>query len=146
MKGGQNRLPRVVKERRGTLEKSREHPQAPRPKAAKVPAPPKGTPRAQKRIWVELAEQVNAIGSYSRSDFSAFKLLVAAIFLVEVGGKDLPAHALVTAMRGASSQLQRFGLDPASRSRVAGAAPPAADEAEEFFGLVAIPGGKAAGE
>ena len=148
MRGGHNRIPKGVKEKRGTLKKAREaSPNAPDLPTGKVPDPPKGLDAGEQLVWRELAVQVEALGCYTASDYSAFKLLVRMYALTDAGPGDAAPSAYAKIAQTAVGLLARFGLDPASRGRVPR---PEAEKAEatdeqKMFGgaLTALQGGKA---
>lgn len=148
MRGGHNRLPKSLKAQRGTLKKSREaSPDAPDLPVGQVPAPPDDLGAREKRVWEELAAQVEALGVYTVSDYTAFKLLVRLTALADEGPGELAPSAYARIAQTAVGMLGRFGLDPASRGRVP--RPAAEEEAENeeqaMFGggLKPIDGGKA---
>jgi hypothetical protein len=144
MRGGHNRLPRAVKAKRGTLKKARETaPQAPDLPPGNVPPPPADLAAAEVAVWRELATQVEALGCYTSSDYSAFKLMVRMYALTDAGPGDAAPSAYAKIAQTAVGLLARFGLDPASRGRVPrpDAEKPSADEESAMFGV--INGGKA---
>lgn len=148
MRGGHNRLPRAIKAKRGTLKRSREaSPAAPDLPPGRVPDPPDDLYPAERVLWRTLAEQVEAIGCYTASDYSAFRLLVRMVALVDAGPGEMAPSAYARIAQTAVGMLGRFGLDPASRGRVPRpeAEKSAADDEAAMFGapLTAIPGGKA---
>ncbi len=149
MKGGHNRVPDSVKALRGTKRRDRSNPTAPEVEIEQVPPAPRGMTREQKAVWGELAHQVNGLGVYARSNFTAFRLMVESVTEARHPDPRDPATARVKLLQVAAGMLQRFGLDPSSRSRVSVVAPQAKDEAAGFlFGegrppLKAVPGGKA---
>ena len=120
-RGGHNRLPAAVKEARGTLRRSRENPDAPEVEAGHPPRPPRHLPEAERRVWRELARQVgpDGVGTYSPAFFSAFRLTVKTLALVDAAGLDTPPTALARLVQAASGMLGRLGLDPASVGKVA---------------------------
>lgn len=147
MRGGHNRIPKSVKAARGTLKKAREtSPNAPDLPPGKVPAPPDDLGARERRVWRELAEQVELLGVYTASDYTAFKLLVRLTSIADEGPGDLAPSAYARIAQTAVGMLGRFGLDPASRGRVPrpDAEKKVADEEAAMFGggLTALPGGK----
>ncbi|MGC3997492.1 MAG: hypothetical protein QM767_08350 [Anaeromyxobacter sp.] len=129
------RLPRRVKELRGTLHPEREPKNPATLPGCRVPAPPRGMSAAMRRVWRELAAQVDAIGCYGPSDYTSFRLLVHAVHTVDSLGDDVADSPRFRFMAAASAMLQRFGLDPASRSRVERSVPgstAAVDPDDEF--------------
>lgn len=117
-RGGQNRLPRKVKELRGTLKRHREVASAPVAAPSVVPPPPKKMKASEKAIWAELAQQVQSMGCYSDSNYSGFKLLVRTVWMAEEADDYMPPTARVRLVQAANSALCAFGLTPASRSKV----------------------------
>lgn len=156
MKGGQNRVPAAVKKLRGTQRKDRMKRGSKLVSPKLVPPPPRGLSKVEQRVWRELAPQVEHLGVFARSDFTAFRLLVETV--AEMRSPDFKKEkgtARVRMRQVASTLLQSFGLNPASRDRLnvqpparplepedpeAPAAPP---EDTPLFGLRVVP--KAAG-
>lgn len=135
------RLPRRVKEARGTLKKSREVARPPEPPAGKIPDPPRGLKKREAEVWRELSGEVEALKTYSVSDYTAFRLLVATITEADDAPADMAPTAKAALLRIASSMLGAFGLTPGSRGKVERLTDDVPDELKEF-GLRAIPGGK----
>jgi phage terminase small subunit len=131
MKGGHNKLPDAIKEIRGTAQKIRLNPKAPKLRRARVPSPPAGLSRAERAMWRELTPQVEALGIYTVAHYTAFRLLVRMV--AEAMNPDLADHARVRVQQAASALLQRFGLDPASIGRVTAVETEADDDAEGFL-------------
>ena len=84
-RGGHNRRTIAAKAAAGTLDVWRERQQREKAAAAaklqskhgtKVPPPPKGTPARVRAAWLDLAKQVDAVGSYTAQAASAFHALV----------------------------------------------------------------------
>jgi hypothetical protein len=71
-------------------------------------------------VWRELARQVgpDGVGTYSPAFFSAFRLTVKTLALVDAAGPDMPPTALARLVQASSSMLGRLGLDPASVGKV----------------------------
>jgi len=118
MRGGHNRKPTALKAMAGTLDARRVNTGEPVLDRAVVPPPPKSLGPGERAIWVELAAQVDATGCYTFSDYTSFRLAVKSVAMADSDLSDMPATAAVRLMQVASSFLQRFGLDPASRARV----------------------------
>ncbi len=131
---GRPRLPARVKELRGTLHPEREPKNPARSAGSRVPAPPRGMSEGMRRVWLELAQQVDALGVYTASDFTSFRLMVRSVCEADNIPDDAPHSARVRYIAAASAALQKFGLDPASRSRVESMKPAegAADPDDEF--------------
>lgn len=157
MKGGHNRAPRALKKLRGT-ERADRRPKRSAPASPKsVPTPPRGLTVVEKRVWKELAPQVEYIGVYGKSDLTSFRLLVQIVAKTRGKGFDnIAPTAQVRMLQAAASALQNFGLSPASRDRVGGQLcagdgpdlPPEEKPAEEetpLFGLRVVPKAAAAG-
>lgn len=147
-RGGHNRLPKSVKAARGTLKKAREtSPNAPDLPPGCVPDPPAELDAREAQVWRELKAQVELLGVYTGSDYTAFKLLVRLTALADSGPGDLAPSAYARIAQTAVGMLGRFGLDPASRGRVPRPEAEQKSENEEAAmfggGLVAVPGGKA---
>ena len=119
-RGGGNRLPDSLKAARGTLRPCRTNPRAPKAEAGVPPRPPRHLPDAERAVWRELARQVGpeGVGTYSPAFFSAFRLTVRTLALVDAAGPDTPPTALSRLVQAASGMLGRLGLDPASVGRV----------------------------
>jgi phage terminase small subunit len=140
-----SRLPRSVKVLRGTLRAHRDNPAAPIIRVGKVPPPPKRLSATQRRIWLELTEELDTLSVYAPSDRTAFELLVTMLALVADAPADTPATATARLLQAAAAQLGRFGLDPASRDRVTAIHDPGTSAEADLFGaprLVTPPGGK----
>jgi hypothetical protein len=134
-----------VKRLRGALRSSRAHLPSPRAHPCPVPPPPASLPAAERKVWRELAPQVAPV--YCATDYTALRLTVKVVALAMGAGDEMPATARVRLLTTASACLSRFGLDPASRLRVAPTAPPNADrdEAAAFIfgsGLQVVPGAR----
>lgn len=143
MRGGSNRLPRAVKAARGTLRKHRENANAPQLDPSEVPRPPRRLNAIERSIWRELKPQIDRLGVYDPSCFTALRLLVQTLALVESDDseKKMPATARVRLAQVAAGMMTRFGLDPSSRDRVSTRHREEDDEEERMFGLRAVPGG-----
>lgn len=151
MKGGQNKAPAALKALRGTTRKDRTNRRAPLVSPKIVPKPPYGLKPIEKRVWRELAPQVEHLGVFTKSDLTAFRLLVQVVAKTRGKAFDLESGtAQVRMLQVASSLIQSFGLNPASRERVA-VQPPAAPldapsgetaaapEQTPLFGLRVVP-------
>lgn len=143
-KGGHNRLPRSVKEAHGTIRKGRENASAPAPPSSRVPPAPRTLSKSERAVWEELAREVDFLGTYCESDLTTFRMMATVVAQVGEGPGDMAASPYSSLVRTAHTLLRSFGLDPASRGRVAsGKHQGDGDDAERFFRLV--PGGKGAG-
>lgn len=84
----------------------------PRLPPSSAPRPPKGLALAEREAWLELAAQVEALGTYDPSRFSAFRLTVKALALVYAAPPKLKATSMRGLISNASAMVARFGLDP----------------------------------
>jgi phage terminase small subunit len=96
-------------------------------------------------MWNELKPQVDSLRIYTRSSETAFRSLVAAAAMTRHRA-DYSFREFLDALRITSSLLSRFGLDPASRSKVS-VVETGKDEAADFMfdgapQLTAVAGGK----
>ena len=144
MRGGQNRLPDEVKAKRGTKQKCRTNAAAPKTSTCTVPPAPRSMTREQRVVWAELAEQVDDLGVYTKSNLTAFRLMVEVVTEARHPDPRDPATARVRLAQVAAGLLQRFGLDPGSRGRVSVVKAPEGDRAEaQLFGpLKVVTGGQ----
>ncbi|BDG04992.1 hypothetical protein [Anaeromyxobacter oryzae] len=128
------RVPSRVKKLRGTYRADRSSRNEPTPAASRVPPPPTGESAAFKRNWRELARQVDALSVFTETDYTAFRLLVRAVTLIDDLPPLAPPSAVARLVQNASGMLSRFGLDPASRGRVESVKPAtgALDPDDEF--------------
>jgi hypothetical protein len=119
MKGGHNKKPSSQKKLEGTDRKDRKKNHRPALPPGKVPPPPRGYDATQRATWRELALQVEALGNYSASRYTAFRLMVETVALTrrKEAGTFAPT-AIARVLQSASSQLAHFGLDPASEDKV----------------------------
>ncbi len=140
-RGGHNRLPESLKRERGTAKKSRTNPKAPRLELTPVPPPPPDLSRHERLMWMELAPQIDALRIYTASSETALRALVAALALVRfrAGSERERLRAWTTVL----AMLARFGLDPASRDRVAVVAQDDSpgDEKVPIYGIRGVIGG-----
>ncbi len=144
-RGGHNRKPREQKALSGTLRKGREAAFAPQVDPCKVPEPPRSLKPAERVLWRELAAEVEALGVYSSSDRTTFRLLVKTVAMAEdVSDAYMPPTARVRLVQAANSLLSAFGLSPASRGKVNAASKKKQDTAAELLGFSpkVIAGGK----
>lgn len=139
MKGGHNRLPDHVKQAQGTYRPGRAAAPSPVPAGA-VPAPPRGLSRTEKRLWLELAPQVDAMGCYTPSCYTAFRVMVRSLGMVE-DGRDLAPSAVARLIQTATAQLGAFGLNPASAGKVGIPRPAEREGHLEEFSLRVLRGG-----
>jgi phage terminase small subunit len=133
MRGGNNRKPDAVKELEGTSRKDRRMEGAPQLPSVLVPPPPKGMKQKERAAWLELAPQIDALGVYAVSDRTALRLLCKCLAMVDDAETAESPTALVRMAQVAAGLLQRFGLDPASRSKVAATPPKKADDIGDFL-------------
>lgn len=135
---GRPPIPRAVKEAQGTLNGTRERRVQERVQAGvmstefvSVPPPPEDWEEYEKNAWNELKAQVDAIGTYSKSDATAFMMLAAlwakfqmsradGVFDTDDGGQRRVIKSSTLAMLASkiTMGLTHFGLTPASRTRV----------------------------
>lgn len=119
MKGGHNRLPGAVKKLRGTTDARTMRKKRALVPPKLVPPPPRGLSRVEQRVWRELAPQVEHLGVFGVSDFTAFRQLVETVAETRTPEfKKEKGTARVRMRQVASTLLQNFGLTPASRDRV----------------------------
>ena len=143
-RGGNNRKPRALKKRQGTLQPCRDNPRAPKVEPGKVPPPQKGMTAIQKAVWRELATQAETLGAYAPSHFTAFRLMVEAVAETRRPDPRDPPTVRSRNRQIASALLQRFGLDPVSQERVSVPVKPDDDTHQFLFGeqpLKVIDGG-----
>ena len=133
MRGGHNRLPDEAKALRGTLRKPSPTVDA-SGSAEPVPLPGREVTGLERRVWRELACEVEAAGTYRASNATAFRMMVRVVALAESWAITRPAAAtaVVRLAQVAAGLLAAFGLTPASRSRVP-ALPTRRDERREFL-------------
>ncbi len=112
------RLPREVKQRRGTHRPGRDHPAAPVLPPRSVPPPPKRMNARERAVWAELAVQVEANRTFTASTLTSFTLLVKAVTLAYGVAPDMPPSAGAKYVSAATALLRDFGLSPASADRV----------------------------
>jgi len=86
-----------------------------RANAAEVPAPPKDLRRAEVAVWRELAEQINAVGSYTPQSLSAFRALV--VVTARIRDRATSPTSIPSLSTTQARYLASFGLDPATRAR-----------------------------
>jgi len=115
--GGHNRLPDHVAAQRGT-DRREPKPRDPPPPPGKVPAPPAAFKGPLRRVWRELASQVEEVGSYTTASRSGFGLMVRAVAAVEEAPADCAPTAYAQLQRAAAGWLERFGLTPGTRAKV----------------------------
>lgn len=141
MRGGGNRRPDSMKRLAGTCRPDRAAKPGPLGPCA-VPPPPKSCTATERRVWNELRPQVSELRVYTPACFTAMKLLVRSLALVE-DGRDLAPSGVARLVQSAAQQLAAFGLTPAAAGRVAGAWTPEDDvERGLFRPLSVVPGGK----
>ena len=88
------------------------------------------------------AEQVDDLGVYTKSNLTAFRLMVEVVTEARHPDPRDPATARVRLAQVAAGLLQRFGLDPGSRGRVSVVKAAAGDAAEDqLFGPLKVVGG-----
>jgi phage terminase small subunit len=132
------RISRKAKQLRGTFRADREAANPPKPEASPVPPAPESLSETEQKVWGELAPQVELLGTYTPACFTAFRVLVRVVALLDGAPPDMAASALVRLAQVASSLLARFGLDPMSAERVEAA--PRPDEDEDDFSEFLSPG------
>ncbi len=130
--GGHNRFPGKIAAQRGTERRAdRARPGVgAAPGRSPVPKPPRTVKGVERRVWLEMAEQVNLVDSYNPACFTQFRMMVKTGTALEIMDpmKTKPtAYAqLQRAMRG---WLASFGLTAAEQ-----AAPPAPGQSADRFG------------
>jgi hypothetical protein len=102
---------------------------APKPKPARPPRPPKSLAGVEREAWLELSREVEIRGTYTAADLSAFRLAALALASAYAAGPEVKASTRRGLYECASKLLGRFGLDPISRAQVD--APPEPDEASD---------------
>ena len=112
------RLPKSVKQLRGTARKCRERPGAAEVDPCAVPPPPRGLPPAEREVWLELAPQVEHLRCYDQSGFTAYRLLVRLVTAALYGPENEPPSARSRNLQAANAALAAWGLRPADRERV----------------------------
>lgn len=117
------RLPKEVKQRRGTYRRSREKPKerSEKPSAPEVKAPIVRDLTAQERaILSRLEAECEAIG-VDHKPFGLAKVQLARMLAeAENASTDDPATARVRLYQACHTALAAFGLMPAARDKVAG--------------------------
>ncbi len=140
-RGGKNRKTAEEKRLAGTYRRDRDPSAGQGPEAASsVPPPPRGLAALDRRVWRELAAQVNERGSYTATRRTAFALMVTAVARLQ-GAKREPAYAFEKLLRAAGDALVQFGIAP-----VRAELPPPRRQPNELdeFTLRALPGGRGA--
>jgi len=75
MAGGRPRKPTIIKFRQGTLRRSRQAKNEPEPEVlTKIPNPPRGLPRAGRRLWKRQAAELVPLGVLTTVDLEAFEI------------------------------------------------------------------------
>jgi len=112
-----------VKKLRGTFQKSRSNPLAPKVEATDIGPPPDDLAADEAAIWFELAEVVNPLRIAGKPDRPIFALTVGALALAARTKKDRRASAnqKIRTSQAAAALLREFGLSPTSRARVSSA-------------------------
>jgi len=88
------------------------------------------------------AEQVDDLGVYTKSNLTAFRLMVEVVTEARHPDPRDPATARVRLAQVAAGLLHCFGLDPGSRGRVSVVKAAAGDAAEDqLFGPLKVVGG-----
>lgn len=85
---------------------------APARKPTRPPRPPEGLPDVERDAWLELAGQVARARTYDATRYSAFRLMVKSLALVNAAPLDLKPTSMRGLIESASKMLARFGLDP----------------------------------
>jgi hypothetical protein len=132
------RIPRRLKEMRGTLRKDRDNPNAPKLKPGRVPPPPKSL-RSRERA-IELAEEVEYLGIYTPAFLTAFKLMVRVLAVAEDPAVMKVPTAHVRALQAAASLMCASGWIPSLRR----ASEREAERARSLRGFFVRPGLQAA--
>jgi len=125
-----------VKKLRGTFQKSRSNPRAPKPEPVTIGPPPPELADDEAEVWTGLAAALNPLHVVGAGDLVAFGLAVSAVTLAKRTTADPKASAnqKIRASAAAGSWLARFGLVPDARTKVS-AAPvtKAVDPIDEFL-------------
>jgi len=127
------RLPKSVKQLRGTARKCRERPGAAEVDPCAVPPPPRGLPPAEREVWLELAPQVEYLRCYDASGVTAYRLLVRLVTAALYGPENEPPSARSRNLQAANAALSAWGLRPADRERVSSAPRGEPSGLEEFL-------------
>jgi hypothetical protein len=99
---------------------------------ARVPPPPADLSERERRIWRELADAVERIGTFQPSDALYFRLTVKTLAQAEAPESMAPT-ARARVLKAAGAMLSGWGLSPLSRERVkVPPPPPPQDELSEF--------------
>ena len=83
----------------------------------KVPRAPRRLTARERAIWHELAQAVEALGTFQPSDVLFFRLTVKTIAEAE-SAATMPSTARARVLQAAGSMLNAFGLSPLSRDCV----------------------------
>ncbi len=86
-----------------------------RANAAEVPPPPKDLRRAEVPVWRELAEQINAVGSYTPQSLTTLRALVTVT--ARLRDRKTSPRSIPSLSTTQARHLASFGLDPATRAR-----------------------------
>ncbi len=171
MKGGNNRLPTVVKQLRGTARVDRAAAGEPRPPVLRRPCP-SWLPPEGKRLWRYLAPRLAGLGVLSEVDLPAFELMCvhyatareAALQIgkdgvmvpdpahrAEDGSVPMRKHPALQVLRDSSTAFRgyaaTFGLTPVDRGRLSVPEEEPMDDFSRFLaGVVAIGQGVSVGD
>lgn len=134
---GTRKLPDAVKIARGTFKKYRSSPNAPKPAAVTIGAPPAELADDEAETWTAMAAALNPQHIVAAGDLAAsFPLMVSAVTLAKRTSADPKASAnqKIRASAAAGSWLARFGLTPDARTKVTSAPPKlVVDPLDEFL-------------
>jgi phage terminase small subunit len=128
MNSGGRPLPREIKELKGTLQECREVSDAPSLPKVAIPDPPEHYSAEDRAVWFEVASCVAILGVYTEADAIAFRMLVETVAVTR--RPDTADTARTRAYSTAINLMSRFGMDPASRTRVARASGEAKSQSE----------------
>jgi hypothetical protein len=115
---GRTRIPTKLKVLKGTAQPCRMNPNEPGVEFEPVPDhPPEDLTPDEVEVWHELRPLVDGMQVGTRIDVPAFRLLVEAVTLTRTTKGDKTSE-WVSAAKFAQTQMAKWGMSPADRSRV----------------------------
>ncbi len=106
--------------------------ESPRLPPMRPPPPPKNLDPAEREAWIEVAQQLSASRTYTRANYSAFRLAVKSLASVYAAPPDLKPATLRGLLECASKLLGRLGLDPVTAQTIDLPPPPRDEEDDEL--------------